>query len=60
MVQKVRRQDGRSVISRHHAGRIVTARVPPAEARCTSTGQQTISKLSAGNISRFCSFSKCE
>jgi hypothetical protein len=49
-----------NVFARRHAGRIVTARVQPAEARCTSMGQQTISKPSAGNISRFCSFSKCE
>jgi hypothetical protein len=49
-----------NVFARRHAGRIVTARVQPAEARCTSTGQQTISKPSAGNIARFCSFSKCE
>ena len=39
---------------------IATARVHPAEARCTFTGKHTTSNPSAGNASRLCSFSRCE
>src|SRR5215470_14320386 len=41
-------------------GTIATARVQPAEPRCTFTGKQTISKPSGGSSSRLCSFSRCE
>ena len=40
--------------------RIATARVHPADARCTLTGKQTTSNPSAGKHSRLCSFSRCE
>jgi hypothetical protein len=43
-----------------YSGTIATARVHPADARCTFTGKHTISNPSAGNASRLWSFSKCE
>ena len=43
-----------------HASMIATARVQPADARCTFTGKHTTSNPSAGNCSRLCSFSRCE
>ena len=40
-----------------HAGRMATARVQPADARCTFTGKALTRKPSAGSASRLCSFS---
>ena len=43
-----------------HSGRMATARVQPAEPRCTLTGKQTTSNPSGGNCSRLFSFSMWE
>ena len=40
-----------------YSSKIATARVQPAEARCTFTGKQATMKPSAGRASRLCSFS---